>query len=93
MFFAAGEPVSVDRPYWVELRGAGELVALGAAGRPSQYTIVSSVPDVDAAALRAAGHGLSAADRRTVSATAPRPAAGAERVRGGDHRGGAAHAV
>ena len=55
MFFAAGEPVSVDRPYWVDLRGAGELVALGASGRPSQYTIVSSVPDVDAAALRAAG--------------------------------------
>ena len=55
MFFASGEPVSVDRPYWVELRGAGELVALGAAGLPSQYTVVSSVPDVDAAALRAAG--------------------------------------
>ena len=54
MFFAAGEPVSVDRPYWVDLRSAGELVALGAAGRPGQYTIVSSVPDVDAAALRAA---------------------------------------
>jgi transglutaminase-like putative cysteine protease len=55
MFFAAGEPVSADRPYWVELRGAGEMVSLGAAGRPGQYTIVSSVPDVDAAALRAAG--------------------------------------
>ena len=55
MFFAAGEPVSVDRPYWVNLRSAGELVALGAAGRPGQYTVVSSVPDVDAAALRAAG--------------------------------------
>ena len=55
MFFALGEPVSVDHPYWVELRGAGEVVALGARGQPSQYTIVSSVPDVDAAALRAAG--------------------------------------
>ena len=55
MFFAAGEPVSVDRPYWVDLRSAGELVAPGAAGRPGQYTVVSSVPDVDAAALRAAG--------------------------------------
>jgi transglutaminase-like putative cysteine protease len=55
MFFASGEPVSVDRPYWVELRSPGELVALGAAGRPGQYTVVSSVPDMDAAALRAAG--------------------------------------
>ena len=48
-FFASGEPVSTDRPYWVELRSAGELVSLGATGRQGQYT-VSSVPDVDAAA-------------------------------------------
>jgi transglutaminase-like putative cysteine protease len=55
MFFAPGEPVSADRPYWAELRGAGELVALGAAGGPRQYAVVSSVPDADAAALRTAG--------------------------------------
>ena len=55
MLFGAGEPVSVDRPYWAEVRGPGELVSLGAVNRPAQYTIVSSVPDIDASALRAAG--------------------------------------
>ena len=55
MLFAAGEPVSVDRPYWAEVRGPGELISLGAVDQSTQYTIVSSVPDMDTAALRAAG--------------------------------------
>ncbi len=55
MLFAAGEPVSVDRPYWAEVRGPGELVSLGAVDQSTQYTIVSSVPDMDTAVLRAAG--------------------------------------
>jgi transglutaminase-like putative cysteine protease len=55
MLFAAGEPVSVDRPYWAEVRGPGDLVSLGAVDQSTQYTIVSSVPDMDAAVLRAAG--------------------------------------
>ena len=56
MLFAAGEPLSVDRPYWAEVRGPGELVSLGALDQSTQYTIVSSVSDMDTAALRAAGH-------------------------------------
>lgn len=55
VLYAAGEPVSVDRPYNARLRAPGELVALSAPDGPARYTILSQVIALDPAALAAAG--------------------------------------
>ena len=93
MFYAAGEPVSADRPYWVELRSEGEMVSLGAAGqtRPVYGRQQRAGRGRRGAAGR--GRGLSVPNRCILSATAPRSASGVGRVREGDYRIGAAHAI
>jgi transglutaminase-like putative cysteine protease len=55
VLYAAGEPVSADRPYEVTLRAPGELVSLSAPGRPDRYTVLGAVAEVSPAALRTAG--------------------------------------
>ena len=53
--YSPGEPVSVDQPYRAMLRAPGELIALYVAGSPQSYTVLATVSDLDAAALRSAG--------------------------------------
>jgi transglutaminase-like putative cysteine protease len=55
VLYAAGEPVSADRPYRAVQRGPGELIALRAAGAAAHYTVLGEVADQDPDLLRAAG--------------------------------------
>ncbi len=52
--YAAGEPVSADRPYQATLRAPGELIAISAPSMPERYAVLGAVPDVSPTALRAA---------------------------------------
>jgi transglutaminase-like putative cysteine protease len=55
VLYAAGEPVSADRPYRASLRAPGELIALSAAGLPERYNVLGQLSDLDPNLLRAAG--------------------------------------
>ncbi len=54
VLYAAGEPVSVDRPYHANLRAANELIALSAPDRPTRYTVLGEAAVQDPDLLRAA---------------------------------------
>jgi transglutaminase-like putative cysteine protease len=54
VMYAAGEPISADRPYQATLRAPGELIAISAPGGPERYAVLGAVPDVSPAALRSA---------------------------------------
>ncbi len=54
VFYGAGEPISLDRPYQAVLRAPGELIALSAAGAPDRYAVLGAVADADPNALRSA---------------------------------------
>jgi transglutaminase-like putative cysteine protease len=54
VLYAAGEPVSVDRPYQAALRAPGELIALSAPGGPDRYAVLGAVADPSPTALAAA---------------------------------------
>lgn len=53
--YAPGEPVSVDRPYRVNLRAPGELVAVQTRPPTGAYGVLGTTAVRDAAALREAG--------------------------------------
>lgn len=55
VLYAAGEPLSADRPYEATVRAPGELVALSGQGGPVRYTVLGAVLDADPNLLRAAG--------------------------------------
>jgi transglutaminase-like putative cysteine protease len=52
--YAAGEPVSVDRPYTALFRAPGELVSLFTSGRTERYTVLSQLIAPDPSLLAAA---------------------------------------
>jgi transglutaminase-like putative cysteine protease len=54
VLYAAGEPVSVDRPYQAALRAPGELIAISAASGPDRYAVLGAVADPSPTALVAA---------------------------------------
>jgi transglutaminase-like putative cysteine protease len=54
VMYAAGEPISADRPYQATLRAPDELIAISAPGGPERYAVLGAVPDVSPAALRSA---------------------------------------
>ncbi len=53
VIYAAGEPVSADRPYRARYYSPGELVSLSATGAPREYTVLSYLFVPDATLLRA----------------------------------------
>ncbi len=53
VIYAAGEPVSADRPYRARYYPPGELVSLSATGAPREYTVLSNLFVPDATLLRA----------------------------------------
>ncbi|GEM_PF-496808 len=55
VLYAAGEPISVDRPYQAILRAPDELIALSVAGGPMRYAVLGAVAEPNPTALRAAG--------------------------------------
>jgi transglutaminase-like putative cysteine protease len=55
VLYAAGEPVSADRPYTAIVRAPGELIALTAADRSQRYNVLGQVAGHDPTLLRAAG--------------------------------------
>ncbi len=55
VLYAAGEPVSADRPYTALQRAPGELIALSAADRAARYNVLGQVASQDATLLRTAG--------------------------------------
>jgi transglutaminase-like putative cysteine protease len=55
VMYAAGEPLSADRPYQASLRAPGELIAISSTSMPARYTVLGAVADVSPAALRGAG--------------------------------------
>ncbi|MCU0500549.1 MAG: DUF3488 and transglutaminase-like domain-containing protein [Anaerolineae bacterium] len=54
IMYAAGEPISADRPYQATLRALGELIAISAPSMPERYAVLGAVPDVSPTALRVA---------------------------------------
>jgi transglutaminase-like putative cysteine protease len=54
VMYAAGEPISADRPYQATLRAPGELIAISASAAPERYAVLGAVADVSPAALRSA---------------------------------------
>jgi len=54
VLYAAGEPVSVDRPYQATVRAPGELIALSVTGGPDRYAVLGAVADPSPTALAAA---------------------------------------
>ncbi|MCR4408389.1 MAG: DUF4129 domain-containing protein [Anaerolineae bacterium] len=55
VLYAAGEPLAADHPYRALLRDAHDLAGLETVQRTGEYIILSTVPAVGEAALRAAG--------------------------------------
>ncbi|MCX6031507.1 MAG: transglutaminase-like domain-containing protein [Chloroflexi bacterium] len=53
VLYAAGEPVSVDRPYTAIVRAPGELIALSAADRSQRYNVLGQVAGHNPTLLRA----------------------------------------
>jgi hypothetical protein len=54
VLYAAGEPVSADRPYRALLRAPGELIALSAVSPAERYNVLGQVSELDPNLLRAA---------------------------------------
>jgi transglutaminase-like putative cysteine protease len=60
VLYAAGEPVSVDRPYQATLRAPGELIALSVTGGPDRYAVLGAVADPSPVALATADRSYTA---------------------------------